>query len=61
MGDPLLDEATRVADAYQREITSGISPIADLLRALVERVQAAEQEAETQAGNPHRQPNRAKQ
>ena len=44
MGDPLLDEATRVADAYQREIPSGISPIADLLRALVERVQAAEAE-----------------
>ena len=42
MSDPLLDEATRVADAYQREIPSGISPIADLLRALVERVRAAE-------------------
>jgi len=45
MTDDLLDEATRVADAYQREIPSGISPIADLLRALVERVQAAEADA----------------
>ena len=45
MSDPLLDEATRLADN-----SPGHPHAAALLRALVERVQAAEQEAETQAG-----------
>lgn len=45
MSDPLLDEATRLADN-----SPGHPHTATTLRALVERVQAAEQEAETQAG-----------
>ena len=46
VGDDLLDEATRLAAEFNRQF-----PItANTLRALVERVQQAEQEAETQAG-----------
>ena len=48
MTDPLLDEAMRLADTGERE-GMVVAPTR-VLRALVERVQAAEQEAETQAG-----------